>query len=97
MTDAEAIGRAVIEKKQIMESLKSLRIKADHYGQNYFALGQLLKNDPAGVVFDEQVSRVGVMKGHFNSPELDLASVKQLVSDIRSKEERLNDLDQLLK
>ncbi len=97
MTDAEAIGKAVIEKKAIMDALKGLRIKADHYGQQYLALGQLLKHDPAGVVFDEQISRVGVAKAHFDSSECDLGYVRELVRDIRAKEERLHDLEELLK
>jgi hypothetical protein len=97
MTDAEAIGKAHLEKKEIFDSLKNLRIKADHYGQLYLALGNLVKRDPAGAVFDEQVSRVGTMREHFDSSHFDIKAIVHLVAEIRSKEERLSDLEQLLK
>ena len=97
MTDAEAIGKAHLEKKQIFDSLKNLRVKADHYGQLYLALGNLVKRDPAGVVFDDQDSRAGATREHFNSSDFDIKSIVQLVAEIRSKEERLSDLEELLK
>jgi hypothetical protein len=56
-----------------------------------------LKNDPAGAVFDEQESRVGVIKAHFNSHECAIDAVKELVAAIRSKEQRFGDLEELLK
>jgi hypothetical protein len=37
------------------------------------------------------------MKAHFDSRECDLGEVRELVRDIRSKEERLSDLEELLK
>jgi len=97
MTTAEALGKAVIEKKQLAEELRNLRIKADRYGQQFLALGHLLKNDPAGIVFDDQLSRAGTSRGYFDSSECGITPVKELVQELRTKEERFNALTELLK
>jgi hypothetical protein len=97
MTDAEALGKAHQERKAIEAELKNLRIKADRYAQNFSLLAQILKNNPAGAVFDDQPSPVGMMEHHFNSADFDIREVKELVDRIRQKENRLRELNDLLR
>lgn len=96
MTDHEAIGKAVQEKKNIEGELKTLRIKADRYAETFSLLGQTLKSNPAGVAFDDQPSRLGTMEVHFTSIGFDIGEVKEIVAKIREKENRLSDLKSLL-
>lgn len=96
MTDAEAIGKAVQEKKAIEEELRILHLKADRYAENFSLLGQKLKSNPVGVVFDDQPSAVGTMEAHFTSSGFDIGEVKEIVAKIRAKEDRLRDLNTLL-
>jgi hypothetical protein len=96
MTDAEAIGKAVQEKKTIEGELKTLRIKADRYAENFYKLGQHLKMNPTGVIFDDQPSIIGTMDAHVLTASWDAEDVKMTVAAIRSKESRLKDLNDLL-
>jgi hypothetical protein len=93
MTDAEAIGKAHQERKALEGELKTLTIKADRYAEFFLHLGQILKTNPAGGVFDDQISQVGVMEHHFNSKDFDIGEVVKLVADIRAKQDRLKDLN----
>ena len=83
MTDAEAIGRAVQEKKTIEGELKTLRLKADRYAEYFSRLGQVLNGHPAGAVFDDQSARVGEIGFHFNSKDFDILEIKEIVAKIR--------------
>jgi hypothetical protein len=96
MTDAEAIGRAVQEKKTIDGELRTLRIKADRYAQYFSELGQLLRVNPVGAVFDDQAARFGTTGLHFNSKDFDIGEIRNLVAKIREREDRLKDLTDLL-
>lgn len=93
MTDAEAIGRAVQEKKAIEAELKTLLIKADLYAESFLHLGRILKENPAGGVFDDQISQAGVMEHHFHSKDFDIGEVMELVATIRAKQNRLKELN----
>ena len=96
MTDAEAIGKAVQEKKTIEGELKYLRLKADRYAEYFARLAQILKENPAGGVFDDQSSAAGTMEFHFNSKDFDIGEIKEIVAKIRAKEDRLRELNVLL-
>jgi hypothetical protein len=93
MTDVEAFGLAHQEKKKIEGELKTRRVKVLRYGDSLSRLAQLLNSNPAGAVFDDQVSPAGVMECHFTSAEFDIADIAKLVAEIRALESRLKDLN----
>lgn len=93
MTDDEAIGKAVTEKKRREQELKTLRIKADQHGERFALLAHLLKTDPAGAVFESQATRRRFdTVASFSVAEFDGAEIKELVGKIREHEDRLADL-----
>lgn len=96
MTDNEAIGRAVQEKKTIEGELRTLRIKADRYAEYFSRLGETLNSHPAGAVFDDQSATAGATGFHFNSSDFNIGEVKEIVAKIREKENRLSYLKSLL-
>lgn len=97
MMTAESIGNAVLEKDRLDIDLAQLRIKAVQYGEKFSSLANLLKNDPTLALFEDQSTTRGLQDiVSFRSRDFDGIEIKDLVDQIRQKEERLYALSVIL-
>ena len=93
MTNTETIGQPVLEQKHREQELKALYLKAGQHAAKFAMLAQLLRDDPRAIVFDEQSTRRrSDSVAHFESKEFSGLEIKELVGQIREREDRLSDL-----
>ena len=93
MTNAETIGQPALEQKRRGQELKALHLKAGQHAAKFAMLAQLLRDDPGAIVFDEQSTRRrSCSVAHFESREFSGIEIKELVRQIREREDRLSDL-----
>lgn len=90
MVTAQTTERPALDGAHREKDLKALRMKVAQHAAKFAMIAQLLRDDPGGIMFDEQLTRRSSdTVAHFTSKEFDIVELKELVAQIRELEEGL--------
>jgi len=93
MSSTDNVGNSLSEERDCEQNLRELHLKAAQLAAKFLMIAQLLRDDPGAIVFDEQATRRGAdTVAHFRSKEFSVVEIKDLVSKIRTLEDRISDL-----